>query len=169
MTELTVTSEIHENNQISILQLVINFFKQNNWTFSQHETEPILRTTYQGESAELSCVVRTRENPSQFIFYSLCPVNIPEKKRFVIAEFLTRVNYDLTVGNFEMDFQDGEVRYKTFGINVESHPLSSQLIAQLIFVNLMTMDRYLPGLMSVIYANIPVQEAIRQIEQQANL
>ena len=29
-----------------------------------------------------------------------------------MAEFLTRANYGIMIGNFEMDFNDGEVRYK---------------------------------------------------------
>jgi len=35
-----------------------------------------------------------------------------------VNEFLTRANYGLNIGNFEMDFQDGEIRFKT-AIDVE--------------------------------------------------
>ena len=37
----------------------------------------------------------------------------PEEMRVPMAEFLTRANYGLRIGNFEMDFEDGEVRYKS--------------------------------------------------------
>ncbi|MFN9516699.1 MAG: YbjN domain-containing protein [Pseudanabaena sp.] len=163
MAKLVVDSQI-EGNPIPILEVVINFFKENNWSFSQHETEPILQMGYQGENCDWTCVVRIRESPSQFIFYSVCPINIPTKKRLAISEFLTRANFGLIVGNFEMDFQDGEVRYKTYAINGENNPLNSELIGQLIFVNVMTMDKYLPALMSVLYANVPIDQAIQQIE-----
>lgn len=89
---------------------------------------------------------------------------VPPKKRIEIAEFLTKVNYGLIAGNFEMDFQDGEVRYKTYAINGENNPLNSELIGQLIFVNVMTMDKYLPALMSVLYANVSIDLAIQQTE-----
>lgn len=165
MTEISIFPPTETQNYPSIFEILINFFQKNNWSYSQHETEPILRMGYQGENGEWNCIARTKDQPSQFIFYSLCPVNVPPKKRLEIAEFLTKVNYGLIVGNFEMDFQDGEVRYKTYGINLENHPLSLELIGQLIFVNVMTMDQYLPGMMSVIYANLPIDQVIQQIEK----
>jgi len=42
-------------------------------------------------------------------------------------KFLTRANYGMMIGNFEMDFTDGEIRYKT-SIDVEGDKLSSALI-----------------------------------------
>lgn len=164
MAKLAIDSQIEEEKQTSIFDVVINFFKENNWSVSQHETEPILYMGYQGENGDWTCTVRTREKPSQFVFYSVCPVNIPQKKRLVIAEFLTRANFGLIVGNFEMDLQDGEVRYKTYAINGKNNLLNSELIGQLIFVNVMTMDKYLPALMSVLYANVSIDQAIQQIE-----
>jgi hypothetical protein len=155
---------LQEEKQTSTFDTVVNFLKENNWSFLQHETEPILQMGYQGENGNWTCIIRTREDQSQTVFYSVCPVNIPVKKRLAIAEFLTIVNFGLIVGNFEMDFQDGEVRYKTYTINGENNPLNSELIGQLIFVNVMTMDKYLPALMSVLYANIPIDQAIQQIE-----
>jgi hypothetical protein len=165
MTESAISTQTEIQDNLSIFEALLKFFQDNNWSFSQHETEPILRMGYQGENGDWNCVARARENPSQLVFYSLCPVNVPSKKRLEIAEFLTKVNYGLIVGNFEMDFQDGEVRYKTYSINAENYPLNSEMIGQLIFVNVMTMDKYLPGIMSVIYANIPVDQAILQIEE----
>jgi hypothetical protein len=164
MTKLAIDLQIEEEKQASIFEIVVNFFKENNWSFLQHETEPILQMGYQGENGDWTCMVRTRENPSQIVFYSVCPVNIPLKKRLAISEFLTKVNFGLIIGNFEMDLQGGEVRYKTYGINGENNPLNSELIGQLIFVNVMTMDKYLPALMSVLYANVPIDQAIQQLE-----
>ncbi|MFN9648996.1 MAG: YbjN domain-containing protein [Pseudanabaena sp.] len=164
MTKSSISSQAKVENLSSNFEVLLNFFQENNWSFLQHETEPILRMGYQGENGEWNCVAKTKENPSQLVFYSLYPIKVPPKKRLGIAEFLTKVNYGLIAGNFEMDFQDGEVRYKTYAINGENNPLNSELIGQLIFVNVMTMDKYLPALMSVLYANVPIDQAIQQIE-----
>lgn len=40
-------------------------------------------------------------------------LQVPEELRPGVAEFITRANYGLIRGNFEMDFNDGELRYKT--------------------------------------------------------
>ena len=52
--------------------------------------------------------------------YHIAPVKAPVEQRSAISEFITRANYGLTNGNFEMDFNDGELRYKT---NVSQHDL----------------------------------------------
>ena len=125
--------------------------------------EPALQVGFQGESGQWLCYARIREEQEQFVFYSVCQVNAPEDKRMAVAEFLTRANYGLLIGNFELDFSDGETRYKT-SIDVEGDHLSPALVQQLVYANVLTMDRYLPGIMSVLYGDVSPAEAIAQIE-----
>jgi hypothetical protein len=80
-----------------------------------------------------------------------------------VADFLTRANYGLIVGNFEMDLNDGEVRYKT-SIDVEGDELTPALLRNLAYTNVKTMDRYLPGLMSVMYGALTSEQAIHMVE-----
>lgn len=44
------------------------------------------------------------------------------------AEFLTRANYGLVFGNFEMDMHDGEIRYKP-SFRAAEKPLVPMLFA----------------------------------------
>lgn len=166
---ITQTNTSVDNSTIanSIFDVVIQFLQQNNWSFFQHETEPILRMNYQGEHGEWVCTAKTREQHGQLIVYSSLPVNVPENKRLTVAEFLTRANFGLIVGNFEMDLNDGELRYKTYSIAAKGSDISTDLIGQLIFANVMIMDRYLPGIMSVIYANVSPETALMQVERLA--
>ncbi len=56
------------------------------------------------------------------------PVKAPEEKRLAIAEFVARANDGLRIGNFELDFGDGEVRYKRsawIGENLSPNPFAS--------------------------------------------
>ena len=62
-----------------------------------------------------------------------------------------------------MDFSDGEVRYKT-SIDVEGGGLASLMVKSLIYANVPTMNKCLPGIMSVIYAGIDPAEAIAKVE-----
>jgi hypothetical protein len=147
-----------------LFEEMVNFFKQDNWFFSQVEAEPVLQMAFQGRNGKWTCIARARVEAQQFVFYSLCPVNAPEDKRLAIAELLTRINYDMVIGNFELDFSDGEIRYKT-SIDVEGESLSFALIKQLVYANVMMMDTYLPGIFSVIYGNVEPKDAIAQIEE----
>ncbi len=82
--------------------------------------------------------------------YVVAPVNAPEELRTAVAEFITRANYGLRIGNFEMDFDDGEIRYKS-SIDFEGVQLDKPLIKNAIYPAVQTMDRYLPNIMKLIY------------------
>ena len=54
----------------------------------------------QGENGSWTCYAQTREDDQQFLFYALCPIRAPDKKRAAVAEFITRANYGMVIGNF---------------------------------------------------------------------
>jgi hypothetical protein len=80
-----------------------------------------------------------------------------------VAEFITRTNYGLRIGNFEMDFQDGEVRYKS-SLDFEGSTLTPEWIQHAVYPAVQTMDRYLPALMKVIDGSLSPLEAVEEIE-----
>lgn len=146
-----------------ILEAAKRFFTEDEWPFSEIEGKAMLRTGFSGDNGNWTCIARAREEQEQFIFYSIAPNNVPEDRRLAAAEFLTRANYGLVIGNFELDFSDGEVRYKT-SIDVEGDRLTSPLLKQMVYANVLTMDRYMPGLMAVTYGNVKPVDAITQVE-----
>jgi hypothetical protein len=148
-----------------IFEEMVNFFKEDDWPFYEVEGKPILQMAFQGENGKWTCYAKARVEQEQFVFYSVCPVNAPENKRLAVAEFLTRANSGMIIGNFELDFADGEIRYKT-SIDVDGDTLSSALIKRLVYANVTMMDEYLPGIMSVIYGEVEPKDAIAQIENQ---
>ena len=89
---------------------------------------------------------------------------LPEK-RTAVAEFITRANYGMRVGNFEMDFNDGEVRFK-ISVDVDNHELTQALVSNHVYANVWTMDRYLPGLFAVVYSDISPLEALEKVEEE---
>ncbi len=147
----------------SILEAAIAFFTEDNWKFSPIEGKSALSLPCSGRHGNWLCWAEARENQHQFVFYSICPIKVPENKRSAICEYLARANYGLIIGNFELDLRDGEIRYKT-SIDVEGENLTPALVKNLVYANLSTMDRYLPGIMGVIYGNLLPEQAISQVE-----
>jgi hypothetical protein len=146
-----------------ILTTLIEVFNVDDWPFTQVEDDTALSLAFKGENGQWMCYARAKEAKEQFVFYSISPVNAPDEKRLAIAEFLTRANYGLSIGNFELDFTDGEIRYKT-SIDVEGAELTPALVRSLVYTNVMTMDTYLSGIMAVIYGNYSPADAIAHIE-----
>ena len=147
----------------AILDALTAFFKEENWTVMKVEDKPVLLLNYVGRNGRWSCYASDEEAKHIFLFYSYAPVKAPEDKRPVLSDFLTRANYGLYIGNFELDFNDGEIRYKT-SIDVENTELNNALIKGVVYANLNIMDRYLPGIMSVIYGGASPTEAIALVE-----
>jgi hypothetical protein len=151
----------------NMLGTVEAFFAEDGWPVTPIEGQTALRTEFQGDSGRWLCVAHVLPEQSLFIFYSLSPMGVSCELRMAAAEYLTRANYGLTVGGFEFDFGDGEVRFKT-SIDVEGDRLSTGLVRQLVYANVATMDRYLPGLFAVVFGGRTPEAAIAEIEGEPN-
>ena len=147
----------------TLLETVIQFLLDDDWSFEKMKGATALQFGFSGENGEWTCLAQAKEDQNQFIFYSRAPVEAPEDKRLAMAEFLTRANYNLILGNFEMDFSDGEIRYKT-SIDVEGDRLTPALIKPIIYSNLQMMDKYLPGITSVIEGSESPEAAVNRID-----
>jgi hypothetical protein len=139
------------------------FFTDDEWYYLQLGSQPILQMTYPGKNGKWTCYAQVHEEQQIFFFYSVCPIDTPEEKRLLMAELLTRANYGLKVGYFDMNFADGEVRFKT-SIDVGEENLSNTILRNLVYNNLWIMDHYLPGILSLIYSDITPVEVIQKME-----
>jgi hypothetical protein len=146
-----------------IFDALLKFFTEDDWNVTRLEGQPILSMGVSGRNGKWRCYAKSREEQQQFVFYSICSASAPPDKRHVIAEFLTRANFGMVIGNFEMDFNDGEIRYKT-SIDVDGDDLSEPLIKNVVYTNVVMMDRYLPGILSVIDGKASPKDAIAVIE-----
>ncbi|MFW5691565.1 MAG: YbjN domain-containing protein, partial [Chloroflexota bacterium] len=146
-----------------IFNAMVGFFEEDEWDFQWMEGLPVLSMPFVGNNGRWLCYAQAREKQEQFVFYSVAPVNVPEDRRSAVAEYVTRANYGMIIGNFEMDYEDGEVRYKT-SIGIEGAALTPSLARHLVYTNVVVMDRYLPGLLRVIYGEADPVVEIDRIE-----
>ena len=138
------------------------FFEEEDWKFVEMEGQSALKLGCTGENGEWTCFAQIKENPGRFIFYSVLSAKALEAKRAAVAEFIVRANYGMVLGNFEMDYSDGEVRYKTSAYLEDTAP-GRDFFHTLVYTNLLMTDKYLPGLMSVIYAGMSAEQAIGHV------
>lgn len=150
-------------NSLEAFDTLRQFLEEDEWHPQRVEERYIYRMGFSGKNGTTSCYAQIRPDLDQFLFYVVAPVKAPESARPAVAEFITRANYGLRIGNFEMDYRDGEVRYKS-SLDFEGIALSPPLIKHAAYPAVQTMDRYLPGLMAVIYGDKPADQAIAEIE-----
>jgi hypothetical protein len=142
---------------------LLRFFEADEWPYTPSDDDLVLKLPFDGRNGRWVCFAQAREEHEQFVFYSVYPVLVPEAKRPAVSEYITRANYGMILGNFELDFRDGEVRYKT-SLDVEGAELTSALIRQCVYANVLMMDRYLPGLYAILSDGLSPVEALAQVE-----
>lgn len=151
-----------EETHPTISEAMRTFFEEESWPFTEVDATT-LRLGFQGENGQWACYAQALEDFDQFAFFSMYPAAIDEEQRVAVALFLTRANYRMTIGNFEMNVDTGEIRFKT-SIDVEDDRISSALIRSLVYANVFAMDRYLPGIAHVAAGTASPAEAIAEIE-----
>lgn len=146
-----------------LFSTLIDYMEEEEWKYEILEGETIIRFHFKGRAGRLLCYGEVDEEKYWLIFYSYMPVNSPPDKMADVAEFLSRANRGMRIGNFELDFDDGEVRYKT-SLDVEGGELTPKMVDNLLRANLTTIDRYFAGLMELIYGEKSPLEIIKRIE-----
>jgi len=122
------------------------------------------RSGFNGDSGKFRIIAHVNVELEQMYLYVIAEVNVPDAERVAVAEFITRANYGMRIGNFELDFTDGEVRYKS-SIDFEGQPLTPRLINNAIYPAVTTMDRYFPSLMKVAFGGASPTDAVQEIER----
>lgn len=147
-----------------VFDSVIAFLQEDEWRYEEIPGEAAIRFGFTGRNARFECFGRVNEDHEIFVFYTVIPLRVPEAQRQPVIELVTRINYGLNVGNFEMDVNDGEIRYKT-SIDVEGGELAPRMVETLLSVNISTTDRYFPAFADVMYAGLTPAEAVGRIEK----
>lgn len=92
--------------------------------------------------------------------------NTAEKEAYPrITEYLHRANYSMSNGNFEFDYEDGEITYKTYvnfdgGVN-----LSEQVIEDSIIIPILMFDKYGKNLLRLMLESGDPKQLIEDAEQ----
>ena len=91
--------------------------------------------------------------------YCVVPTRIPPDRRPAVAEAIMRANYGLRYGSFEMDYTDGEVRYRT-STDVEGGILSSQMVVNLVSCGVQACEQYHEAFMRVAFGGADPEQAV---------
>ena len=146
-----------------MLDRLKQFFVLEKWAYA--EAENGLRVNFGGKSGQWRCFARVRDAEGQVVFYSFAPIEVPEAHRASVMEFVTRANFGLSVGNFELNLDTGLVQFRT-SVDVEGteESLTATLLKHLVYQNVLTMDRYLPGITAVAEGRTTPEAAIAAVE-----
>lgn len=129
---------------------LFQYFTDRGWCPEHRQKRPnSCRFKYPGKTGNLTCIATIKENIQQFIFHIWAPITATPETQSSIVEFITRANFGRYIGHFGMNYQNGEISYKS-SVSFKDDILSPQLIKNTVEIALQTMDEYAPVLVSVI-------------------
>jgi len=139
------------------------FLDADGWHPVYVEEGDFFRMAFRGRNGEFRVVARVRGDFDQLMVYAFAPLAVPEERRLEVCEFVARANYGMRIGNFEIDMNDGELRYKS-SLDYEDVGLTAIMIRNVIYPAAQTMDRYFPGLIAVVAGAKSAEAAVEMIE-----
>ena len=105
----------------------------------------------------------------EYIVYAISPISADpkdSKMMATMAEFICRASYGSENGNFELDFRDGELRYKSF-VDCGGGTIPTQkIIKNSIYFPAFMFKRYTPGFLAIIFGGASAEDAIKRSDNE---
>lgn len=150
-----------------VADVIKSFFEKNEWNYDVLDDENIIISKINMGNAIGSVKIAICIGEDNYIVYSVLNSKVEKKYFSEVSEFLHRANYGLRNGNFEMDYNDGEVRYKTY-VNFENIDISEEMVATSIVVGVLMINKYGKGLLKIMIGEGNPQECIQECEDDKN-
>ena len=130
-----------------------------NYSVVENETIIMFRYTSKGN---YQCIIDIDEHDQVILAYTILGSLVTLDKRNRIAQLLTKINYGLRVGNFEMDYDDGQIRYKT-SIDYDGvKDFDDSFIASLILINLTTTDKFYQAIEECLFSRKTIEKILEK-------
>ena len=158
MTKRTYSQEI--------ASAIHTFLVDDDWKFRFDEDNGVFHYTVSrsGKIKLLHYMIPVHENGfTVSARYPLGPNPGDETVLISMVKFLTRINYILRNGNFEMDLEDGEIRYKVY-CPCFTDEVPKELIEEGIHCPAAMFKRFENGLLSILFDGKSDLEAFEETE-----
>ncbi|MEI8291002.1 MAG: YbjN domain-containing protein [Verrucomicrobiota bacterium] len=136
------------------------------WKYHRYPEKPVLYSGFNGDRVQWDYSLYAREtSPGLFLLgvNSFIPTKTPADRRPAIMELLTRINFDLSVGCFELDLADGEIRFRTSTI-LPGTDITTGIIEHLLRSNLSIVDERFPQIAAVLFSGASPEDALKPKE-----
>jgi len=152
-----------------LVNIIKQFLVNDGWRFSFDENNGVFSFGLKVESKIKIIRYYITVYKNEIVVYGICPIGPDHTNANMMAqmaEFLCRANYGLKNGCFELDFSDGEIRFKSF-IDCENVIPSIEIIRNSICCTEAMFKLYAPGIEDIIYNDCTssIEESITKCEK----
>ena len=133
----------NELNDTPIINYLKQYFDEQQWHYNHYRPKSsdsdnndsqqshYLSLRMRNKKLDCGYLFRVQEHNNLLAVYGILPFLIPESHQSAAMLLITQINYDMLIGNLEMDINDGEIRYKN-AIDVEAVGMDENTIEHLL-------------------------------------
>lgn len=151
-------------DQEQMVDAVRDWLDGDDWNYDYDAERKLIKT-----GINLDCKLKStkifidfRENC--YMVLSFAPINGDKENLGELMKYLTMANYGLKNGNFELDVNDGEIRYKVYVDTDGLNEISEKIIKASILVGYAMMERYGNGIAALAMGFSDADTEIRKAE-----
>ncbi len=126
-----------------------------------------VRWQYRGRHGAWWCLALLRGEC--FICYSRYPQAARPEQLAPLGELIARMNYGLTLGNWELDWRDGDIRYKT-SVDMQGVTPDARWLKRFLAAHLGTFDHYWPAVDALLTQGVsPIMALVEELPPATDL
>lgn len=148
-------------NILDIVDMVRDYLDRNDW---KYEYDGAADNHLIRAGVNVKCKLQNVQlyvlfNKNGYTVWGVPRLKADENTKAAVLEYITRANYGLRNGNFEMSMDKGEVRYKVYVNCKGMNGLSEDVLGDSIILPVAMLEKYGDGLASLIFGfSDPVTE-----------
>lgn len=149
-----------------MIEKVRDYLEKDEWKYEYNPTKEIIRTGMglKSKLGHIQIFFVFGEKGYSVVAYPQMNAGIEERQETM--EFITRANWGLRNGNFEMDLSDGQVRYKLYVNTQEQEKLPEQIVKESFGIPILMFERYGDGLAAVMLGFSDAKTEIEKAERE---
>ncbi len=155
------------NYSESIANAINNYLTDEKWHFDFNEQLGVFNfgLYISGIIKKIDFIIDVNED--YYTVYAICPVGVDEndeEAKARMAEYICRVNYRIKNGLFELDMDDGEIRFRNF-VDCEDVVLTSDIVKNSIACPAVMFKHYSSGIADMIFGKAKASDAVELSEK----
>ena len=134
----SANAEPQNQSHAPIVDCLKQYFNDKQWHYTHYrpktnDSQQSHHLSLRMRHKKINCgyLFRVQEKNKLLAVYGILPFLIPESHQSAAMLLITQINYDMLIGNLEMDVNDGEIRYKN-AIDVEAVGIDNEIIEHLL-------------------------------------
>ena len=147
-----------------MLENITAYLDKDGVRYTSNTDDNIIRFSSRMSNAIFECSAQWKKSLSALVVYTIFAPIIPFNKRWFMGEIINRINDGLLMGNYEISYKDGIIRFKT-SVDLEEVTFQENIVRNLFDATLQISDSYFPLLIEALSTELTPEELYNKFEE----